>query len=73
MSMQLQCFKIEELELLDAHQVELLKNAIEREIRNSPQIRAILRKKFEHMYSRMASRVRPGAPPSRAARKSRRR
>jgi hypothetical protein len=64
MSNQLQCFTIEELERLDAHQLDLLKNAIDREIRNSREIRAIIRKKFEPMYVRMASQPRPGAPPS---------
>ena len=79
MSAPLACFSIEELELLDAHQVELLKNAIEREIRTSPEIRAILRSKYEAMFARMAAgQPPPGGPPrgrgararrSRAARK----
>ena len=59
MSAPLQCFTIEELERLDAHQLDLLKNAIEREIRNSPEIHRILRKKFEPMYDAMASKRRP--------------
>ena len=58
MSRQLQAFTIEELELLDAHQVDLLRNAIEREIRESPEIKEIIRKKFEPMYDRMRARRR---------------
>jgi hypothetical protein len=59
MSAQLQCFTIEELEQLDAHQLDLLRNAIDREIRNSPEIHQIIRAKFEPMYNRMASQPRP--------------
>jgi hypothetical protein len=55
MSCQLQAFTIEELELLDAHQLDLLKNAIDREIRESPEIKEIIRRKFEPMYNRMKS------------------
>jgi hypothetical protein len=71
MSSQLQCFTIEELEQLDAHQLELLRNAIDREIRNSPEILAIIRKKFEPMYVRMASRPSGSKPRRRSARRPR--
>jgi hypothetical protein len=58
MSRQLQAFTIEELERLDAHQLDLLKNAIDREISESPEIKGIIRKKFEPMYNRMRARRR---------------
>jgi hypothetical protein len=58
MSRQLQAFTIEELEQLDAHQLDLLKNAIDREISESPEIKEIIRKKFEPMYNRMRARRR---------------
>jgi uncharacterized coiled-coil protein SlyX len=56
MSAPLAAFRIEELEELDAHQVDLLRNAIERELRESDEIKAIIRRKFEPMLNRMRSR-----------------
>ena len=53
-----QCFSTEELEQLDEHQLALLRHAIEREIRNSPEIHRILREKFGPMRDRMASQGR---------------
>jgi hypothetical protein len=73
MSSPLQCFTIEELEKLDAHQLDLLKNAIDREIRNSPKIKGILYRKFKPMYNRMAiaTQRRLDTPPSRPPAKRR--
>jgi hypothetical protein len=69
MSMTMQCFSIEELEPLDEHQRALLRNALEREIRNSPEIHKILRGKIQPLYDRMmAQRPTPPAPASRARR-----
>jgi hypothetical protein len=56
MSAPLACFTIEELEQLDAHQVDLLRNAIERELRESEEIKAMIRRKYEPMYHRMRAR-----------------
>jgi hypothetical protein len=70
MTMPLQCFTIEELERLDAHQIALLEHAIEREIRNSPEIHKILRAKFQPMYDRLASQPRPQRTRGSSARRS---
>lgn len=62
----LQCFTLEELEELDESQLALLRNAIEREIRNSPEICKIIRDKFAPVRVRMAQQRRgqrnPGNP-----------
>jgi hypothetical protein len=55
----LQCFDIEELERLDAHQLALLRAAIEREIDNSPEIAAILKAKVRPLYDRLTARNSP--------------
>ncbi len=56
------CFDIEELESLDPQQVALLKEAIERELSNSPEIRSILRARVQSVYDRMAAKNNP--PPA---------
>jgi hypothetical protein len=55
----LQLFDIEELERLDAHQLALLKVAIEREIDNSPEIATILKAKVRPIYDRLTPRNSP--------------
>jgi len=50
----MQCFSIEELEPLDEHQRALLRFAIEREVRNNPEIHRIIREKYGPMRDRMA-------------------
>jgi hypothetical protein len=60
MSNVMQCFSIEELESLDEHQLALLRFAIEREVRNSEEIKAILRARFQPMYDRMVAQRRRG-------------
>jgi hypothetical protein len=59
MSAPLSCFSIEELEHLDAHQVDLLRNAIERELRENEQIKGMLKTKFQAMYDRMKAGTKP--------------
>jgi hypothetical protein len=57
-----QLFTPEELEMLDERQLVHLQNAVEHEIRSSPEIRDILSKKFGPVRDRMAARGRsPGA------------
>jgi hypothetical protein len=53
MSDKMQCFSIEELEPLDEHQLALLRFAIEREVRNSPEVKRILRASVQPIYDRM--------------------
>jgi hypothetical protein len=65
----LQCFSIEELEQLDEDQLAFLRRALEREVRNNPEIHRILRERFQSTYDRMASqrrprRARPRRPPT---------
>jgi hypothetical protein len=60
----MQCFSIEDLERLDANQLAFLRQAIEREIGNNPEIQRILKERFQAMYDRMA----PPAPPPRPRR-----
>ena len=55
----MQCFSTEELEELDPHQLALLRFAIEREVRNNPDIHKIIRDKFGPMRDRMVSQRRP--------------
>ena len=55
MGMPMQCFSIEELKSLDERQLELLRFAIEREIRNSEEIKAILRARFKPMYDQLVA------------------
>jgi hypothetical protein len=59
MSMTMQAFTIEELEKLSEHQVTLLQFAVEREIRNSSEIKGIIRDKFEPMLNRMTAESNP--------------
>jgi hypothetical protein len=59
MAAMMQCFSIEELEALDEHQLALLRFAIEREVRNNPDIHKIIRDKFGPMRDRMAAQRRP--------------
>jgi hypothetical protein len=54
-----QCFSPEELEALDAHQLALLRFAIEREVRSNPEILKIIRDKFQPTYDRMTAQARP--------------
>ena len=56
------CFDIEELEGLDPKQIALLKEAIERELSNSPEIRSILRARVQPVYDRMTGQNNP--PPA---------
>jgi hypothetical protein len=63
MSDVMQCFTIEELEALDEHQVNLLRFAIQRDVRTNPDIHKIIRGKFGPMYQRMAA----GRAPRKAA------
>ena len=56
------CFDIEELERLDPQQIGLLKEAIERELSNSPEIRSILRARVQSVYHRTAAKNTP--PPT---------
>ena len=58
----MQCFSIEELEPLDEDQRALLRYAIEREVRNNPDIHKIIRDKFGPLRDRMASQRRPRRP-----------
>jgi hypothetical protein len=46
-------FSIEELANLDEKQIEILHQAILRELRTSPQIRQILREKFRPEYDQL--------------------
>jgi hypothetical protein len=46
-------FSVEELATLDEKQLEILHQAIIRELRTSPQIRQILREKFRPEYDRL--------------------
>jgi hypothetical protein len=55
----MQCFSIEELEPLDEHQRALLRFAIEREVRNNPEIHRIIREKYGAMRDRMAAQRTP--------------
>ncbi|GAC1347343.1 MAG: hypothetical protein NVSMB18_32040 [Acetobacteraceae bacterium] len=55
------CFSIEELETLDAHKVALLREAIERELANSPEIREILRAKTRPVYDRLSGKTDAGS------------
>jgi len=55
----MQCFSIEELEPLDEHKQALLRHAMEREVRNNPEIHRILRAKVQPMYDRWMSQARP--------------
>jgi hypothetical protein len=58
MSAFMQCFSIEELERLDEHQLSLLRFALEREVRNSPEIKRILRVSVQALYDQMRSQRR---------------
>jgi hypothetical protein len=58
MSAPLSSFTIEELEHLDAHQVDLLRNAIER-LRENEQIKRMIKEKFQPMYNRMKAGTKP--------------
>jgi hypothetical protein len=58
----MQCFSIEELEPLDEDQRALLRHALEREVRNNPEIHRILREKFSPIRDRMAAQARPRRP-----------
>lgn len=55
MAAMMQCFSTEELESLSEHQLALLRFAIEREVRNNPDIHRLIRDKFQPMYERMSS------------------
>jgi hypothetical protein len=57
--MSMECFTTEELEELTPHQLELLTHATQREVRNNPEIRRILREKFGPMRDRMVAQSRP--------------
>jgi hypothetical protein len=59
MSAFMQCFSIDELEVLDERQLAHLRHAIEREVRNNPEIHRILREKFSPIRDRMAGQARP--------------
>jgi hypothetical protein len=65
MSAFMQCFTIDELEPLDERQLSHLRHAIEREVRNNPEIHRILRDKFGPIRDRMAAQG--GAAPAGAA------
>jgi hypothetical protein len=55
----MQCFSTEELESLTEHQLTLLRFAIEREVRNNPEIHRIIRERFQPMFERMVSQGTP--------------
>jgi hypothetical protein len=55
MSSYMQCFSIDEVLLLDEHQLSLLRLALEREVRNSPEIKRILRASIQPLYDQMVS------------------
>ena len=55
MSMALQCFSIEDLEPLDEDQLQFLRLAVEREIRNSLEVKQLLRTSVQALYDRMLS------------------
>jgi hypothetical protein len=59
MSDSMQCFTTEELEELTPHQLDLLRHATRREIRNNSEIHRILKEKFGPMRDRMAAQSRP--------------
>jgi hypothetical protein len=65
MSDSMQCFSIEELEQLDPHQLDLLRHATRREIRNNPEIRRMIRESVQLIYDRMAGQTRPRRPRTR--------
>jgi hypothetical protein len=71
MSAPLSCFSIEELEHLDAHQVDLLRNAIERELRENEQIKGMLKTKFQAMYDRMKAGTKPAGRATARVRRAR--
>jgi hypothetical protein len=54
----MQCFSTEELLPLDEHQLSLLRLALEREVRNSSEIKRILRTSVQALYDQMLSQRR---------------
>jgi hypothetical protein len=64
MSESMECFATEELEELTPHQLELLRHATRREIRNNPEIRRIIRESVQPIYDRMTGQAGPRRPPS---------
>jgi hypothetical protein len=64
MSDSMQCFSIEELERLNPHQLDLLRHATRRELRNNPEIRRIIRDSVQPIYDRMTGQARPPSPPT---------
>jgi hypothetical protein len=56
----MQCFSVDELLPLDEHQLSLLRFALEREVRNSPEIKRILRASVQPLYDQMQSQRRQG-------------
>ena len=62
----MQCFSIDELLPLDERQLSVLRFALQRQVRNSPEIKRILRASVQPLYDQMVP------PPKRRKRASRR-
>lgn len=50
------CFDLEELEQLEARDIAIIREAIERELANSPEVRAIIRAKVQPVYDRLSQK-----------------
>jgi hypothetical protein len=57
-----QLFTVDELNALDAKELDILKTALQNEIVTSPQIRALLRAKAHQVYSQLKPGTTPKGP-----------